>query len=459
MNATAQSVFSPSSVREMPHSDEAELAVLGSVILRNPSMDIIVDIITHEDFYRPAHSRIFKAMEQLYNRNDPIDPLTLRLQLESESALEEVGGDQMLFRLGDMVPTSAHVEHYARIVSNRSALREMIKASYEVLDIAYGTEESLEEAINKAEKAIFDATKRHVKTDLYSLEDVINDALQVLDKQIKAQGQITGVPSGFPDLDRLTNGFQKSDLIILAARPSMGKTSLALNIAEHAALYHNKNVLFISLEMSRILLGIRMLTALARVDQDRLRQGDPTPEDWARLIRAAQQLSETNIFLDDSGAISVPEMRLKARRLAAQRGIDLIIVDYIQLIKATLESQRSQTREQIIGDISRGLKMLAKEFDVPVLAISQLNRFLERRDDKRPRLADLRESGALEQDADVILFLYRESFYNPEVESKDLTELIIGKQRNGPTDTVKLVFKKNYTRFESHDPSHDDKYF
>ena len=436
-------------VSAIPHSLEAERSVLGAVLVDNRLLNRVLPILASEDFYRESHRRIFRAMENLSVGASAVDPVTLGDALDKEGALESVGGIPYIASLLEGVPRLVNAEHHARIVKEKALLRRLIEESSRIASLAARDEESAESVLDEAEKAIFRIGEDRIKTGFVPLQDVAHDAYAIIEKLAEHKELITGVPTGFVELDELTSGLQPNELIVLAARPSMGKTAFALNVAENAALRHGKVVGIFSLEMAREQLFFRMLGSQSRVDLHRIRTGRVSKEEWTRLIMAFQTLNDARMFIDDSAGIGVMEMRAKARRLKAEHGVDLLIVDYLQLMRGR---GRYESRQQEISDISRSLKELAKELHVPVLALSQLSRAPETRseDRHRPRLSDLRESGAIEQDADVVVFIYRPEVYFPNDEQKSgVAEIIIGKQRNGPIDTVRLVFLRQHTRFEN----------
>ena len=436
--------------RTLPHNLEAEKCVLGAILIDNPSFNQAAEVIDAADFFRDAHRRIFEKMVGLSERSQPIDPVTLKDELTRTGELDEVGGPAYVASLTDGVPRSANVEYYARIVKEKSTLRRLIQSATEVLTRAYDAEEEADDLLDEAERSIFQIAEHRLRSGFVPLSQLVNSGYELIEKLQEHKGLVTGVPSGFVDLDEMTSGFQKSDLVIVAARPSMGKTSLVLNIALHCATEAAKTVGIFSLEMSKEQLFMRMLTSEARVDAHRFRGGFLGEQDYDRLVAAFARLHEARVFIDDTPSAGILEMRAKARRLKMEHGLDMIIVDYLQLMQGR---GRFENRQQELASISRSLKILAKELQVPILALSQLSRAPESRSDHRPQLSDLRESGALEQDADVVLFIFREDMYPVDgqtaPESDGTAELIIGKQRNGPVGTVRLAFLKQYTRFEN----------
>jgi replicative DNA helicase len=437
--------------RTLPHNLEAERSVLGAVLLNNEVFNLAAEVIDAPDFFRDAHRRIFEKMVRLSDRGDAIDLVTLKEELGRSGELEEVGGPAYIAALVDGVPRSTNVEHYARIIKEKATLRNLIFSANKILASAYEAEEEAEVILDQAEHAIFAIADDKVRDGFVSLRDLAQASLDTIEKLHARKELITGVPTGFTDLDEMTSGLQPSDLVIVAARPSMGKTSLVLNVAQHVGTRTDLSVGIFSLEMSKEQLFLRMLTAEARIDAHRLRGGFLGERDWGKLSQAIGTLSEAKIFIDDTPSIGVLEMRAKCRRLAAEHGLHLVIIDYIQLMQGR---GRFENRTLELASISRSLKGLAKELNVPIVVLSQLSRAPEARSDHRPQLSDLRESGALEQDADVVVFIYRDDVYadknaTPAADSAGVAELIIGKQRNGPTGVVKLAFIREFTRFEN----------
>ena len=436
----------PVSERSLPHNLEAEKAVLGAVLIDNEQFNRAAELIDSPDFYRHAHQQIFDKMVSLRERNEVIDLVTLKEELDRAGNLNEVGGPAYIAALVDGVPKSTNVEYYAKIVKEKATLRSLIGSANKILTTAYQAEADASEQLDLAGQAIFQITDDRLKGGFESLRDLVPGGFKTLEKLQEQQSFLTGVPSGFTDLDRLTSGFQPSDLVIIAARPSMGKTSLALNIAQHVGTKTEKTVGVFSLEMSKQQLFLRMLTAEARIESQKFRGGFLSSEEYKKLSEALGALGEAKVFIDDSASISVLEMRAKARRLQQEHGLDLLIIDYLQLMQGR---GRFENRNLELASISRSLKSLAKELKAPVVALSQLSRAPESRSEHRPQLSDLRESGALEQDADVVLFIYREDQYDRKPENENTAEVIIGKQRNGPTGTVRLAFLDKITRFEN----------
>ncbi len=432
--------------KTLPHNAEAERTVLGAVLVDNAAFNSAAEILTRDDFYREAHRRIFDAMAVLAERSQPIDLVTLKDELARSAALEAVGGAAYLGSLVDGVPRITNVEQWGRIIKEKAVLRNLIHASNRIVQACYEAEDEPAVILDRAEKAIFDIAERRLRQGFVGIKEIVKESFRTIDQLSQSKELVTGLATGFVDLDERTSGLQKGDLVIVAGRPSMGKTSFCLNVAQHASFRAGETVGLFSLEMSKEQLVLRMLCADARVDAHRLRTGKLQEKDWARLAKAYADLSSSRIFIDDSATITPLEVRAKARRLKAEHGLGLIIVDYLQLVSA---AGRVENRQQEISSISRSLKGLAKELNVPVIALSQLSRAPEARTDRRPQLSDLRESGALEQDADVVMFIYREEEYKPSEENKGIAEIIIGKQRNGPTGMLKLAFIKEFTRFEN----------
>jgi replicative DNA helicase len=442
MGTSSQQIIPPQNV-------EAEQSVLGAILLENEALPKALEILRPEDFYRESHRRIFLGLISLFEKNEPADIITLSETLKAQQSLEHVGGSAYLAELAEKIPTAANIEYYCRIVRQKSILRTLITTATTIVTKASDGQGDVEDILDFSEKTIFEIAQHQIKPTFYPLRDVIKQTFKHIENIYENKQLITGVPTGFTDLDSLTSGFQPSDLIIIAGRPSMGKTAFCLNIAQHAATEGSVPTAIFSLEMSKEQLSLRMLCSEARIDNHKLRSGFIAESDWGKLSMSAGRLAASPIFIDDTPGLSVFDMRAKARRLKAEHNLGLIIVDYLQLM--TGSRTRSDSREQEISEISRSLKALAKELHVPVIALSQLNRRVEDRVDKRPHMADLRESGAIEQDADVILFIYRDEVYHPDAEdSKGKAEIIIGKQRNGPTGDVILTFRNEYTRFENH---------
>lgn len=441
-----------------PQSIEAEMSILGGILLDNQAINKVQEQIKLEDFYRESHRLIYNAMCDLAERREPCDLITLTDTLQNHKKLEEVGGAAYLAALVDYVPTAANIVYYCKIVREKSVTRQVISTATDIVTKGYDPQIGVEDLLDSAQQQIFEIAENRQKTAFYQIKDILKSTIDNIEMLYHKKEHITGVPTGFIDLDDKTAGFQRGDLIIIAGRPSMGKTAFALNIAQYAAIHaHEKApVAIFSLEMGKEQLVTRLLCSEARIDASRLRTGHLLDSDWERLIRGAGHLNDAPIFIDDTAGITVQEMRAKARRLKADRGIGMIVIDYLQLMQG---SSGSESRQQEISEISRSLKALAKELSVPVVALSQLNRSLESRQDKRPMMSDLRESGAIEQDADVIMFVYRDSVYCDACKKRDGSctkeghdgeaEVIIGKQRNGPIGTVELTFRGEFTRFEN----------
>jgi replicative DNA helicase len=438
-------------VRTLPHNLEAEKSVLGAILIHNDAFNSAAEVIDSRDFFRDAHRRIFDRMIALSERGDAIDFVTLKEELSRGGDLDEVGGPAYIASLADGVPRSANVEYYAKIVKEKSTLRSLIHSANKILADAYDAEEEPDLLLDGAERAIFAIAEDRIRAGFVPLRDLVQTSFATIEKLQQHKGMVTGVPTGFVDLDEMTSGLQPSDLILVAARPSMGKTSFVLNIAQHVGTSTDMTVGFFSLEMSKEQLFMRMLTSEARIDAHRFRTGFLNEKDYGRLSHALGTLAEARVYIDDTASIGILEMRAKARRLKAEHGLHLLIIDYIQLMQGR---GRFESRQTEIASISRSLKGLAKELSVPIVALSQLSRAPETRSDHRPQLSDLRESGALEQDADVVMFIFREEQYrdadgNPNQEAEGTAEIIIGKQRNGPVGTAKLAFIKEHTRFEN----------
>ncbi|HEY3045378.1 MAG TPA: replicative DNA helicase [Vicinamibacterales bacterium] len=436
--------------RTLPHNLEAERSVLGAILLHNDAFNLAAEVIDSKDFFRDAHRRIFDKMVRLSERGDAIDLVTLKEELGRAGELDEIGGPAYITALVDGVPRSTNVEHYARIIKEKATLRNLIYSANKILTTAYEGGEEADVILDQAEHAIFAIADDKVRDGFVSLRDLAQGSLETIERLHAHKELITGVPTGFTDLDEMTSGLQPSDLIIIAARPSMGKTSLVLNMAQHVGTKTDMTVGLFSLEMSKEQLFLRLLTSEARIDAHRLRGGFLGERDWGKLSQAIGTLSESKIFIDDTPSIGVLEMRAKCRRLKAEHGLHMVVVDYIQLMQGR---GRFENRTLELASISRSMKGLAKELNVPIVVLSQLSRAPESRSDHRPQLSDLRESGALEQDADVVVFIYREDLYGdrnqPAADTQGVAELIIGKQRNGPTGIVKLAFIREYTRFEN----------
>lgn len=436
-----------------PNNLEAEASLLGSLLIDGEAIVKIADILTEEDFFDTRHQYIFSAVMSLYNDRSAIDVLTLSDKLKSRGQLELIGGSAYLTELTNFVPTASHVEQYAQIVAQKSLRRRLISTSKEISELSKDENKQLSELIEDAESKLFKVSQQHVKQNIVSLEAILAESFERLDELHKDKNKIRGVPTGFKDLDGKLAGFQKSDLVVLAARPSIGKTALALNFAHNIATQSNQAVVIFSLEMSKEQLVDRLLAMESGVDAWALRTGNLNDSDFEKIGKAMGTLSEAPIFIDDSPGITVSDLRTKSRREAHKRPLGLIIIDYLQLMTGTADSSEAN-RVQEISEISRGLKGIARELNVPVLALSQLNRSVESRSPQIPQLSDLRESGSIEQDADVVMFIYREDFYNPETDRKRLTDILIKKHRNGPTGGVELYFDNEKQRFRSVDTKH-----
>lgn len=441
-----KSVSSGFSIERLPPQNlEAEMAVLGSMLLEENAISAVLELMDETVFYKEAHKKIFSSVVQLYDQRKGVDLITLVEKLKNDNALEDVGGASYLTALTNVVPTAANAAHYARIVKEKNILRLLINNATQIVTKAYETEERVDELLDSAEKMIFEIADRRIEGSFLSMKDIIKDSIETIDRLYQRKAHVTGIPTGYRDFDEKTAGLQPSDLIVIAGRPSMGKSALVINIVEHASIVEKIPVAFFSLEMAKEQLVQRFLCSLARVDAHKVRTGFLSATDWPLLTTAAGKLSEAPIFIDDTAGISVLELRAKARRLKSHHNIQMIVVDYLQLMRG---SANIESRQQEISEISRSLKALARELNVSVVAISQLSRAVESRTDHRPQLSDLRESGAIEQDADVVVLLIREEYYNPTEQNKGIAEAIIAKQRNGPVGTMKLTFIKEYTRFE-----------
>ena len=436
-------------LRLPPQSVEAEQAVLGGLMLAPDSLDRVGDFLTENDFYRRDHRLIYRAIRDLSDKNKPFDAVTLGEWFESNSLSEQIGGTGYLIELASTTPSAANIKAYAEIVREKAVLRQLIEAGTEIVNDGFQPDgRDSQEVLSAAEQKVFKIAEqgRRGRADFVTLRDAMKEAFQVLQERYENQGNVTGLATGFTDLDELTAGLQPSDLIILAARPAMGKTTLALNIAEYGAIKSKKAVAVYSMEMSASQLAFRLISSIGRINATRLRTGQLEDEDWSRVNMAIKMLSEVKVFIDDTPALSPDVLRSKARRIKREHDLGLIVVDYLQLMQVP---GTGENRTNEISEISRSLKALAKELNVPVVALSQLNRGLESRTDKRPVMADLRESGAIEQDADIIMFIYRDEYYHKDSADKGLAEVIIAKQRSGPTGTLKLKFFGEYTRFDN----------
>ena len=437
-----------------PHDIEAEQAILGSMLTDKDAVIAAIEVLRDEDFYREDNKLIYTAILNLYNRAEPIDIITVKAELESMGKFDQVGGLEYLAALPENVPTTANATKYIKIVEEKSTLRKLIKTANEIIELGYDTTEDVEDIMGGAEKKIFDIMQNKAKKGYSPIKDVLVESFTKLEELYKRKQHITGVPSGFVELDYKTAGFHGSDLVLIAARPAMGKTAFALNIASNAAIRGRVPVAIFSLEMSKEQLVNRVLSSEAMVDSNKVRTGKLEENDWTKLAEAIGPLSEAEIYIDDTPGININEIRAKCRKLKLEKNIGMVVIDYLQLIQGT--NKRNGSREQEISEISRSLKILAKELNVPVIALSQLSRAAEQRPDHRPMLSDLRESGAIEQDADIVMFLYRDDYYNKDSEKKDIAEVIIAKHRGGSTGTVELLWLGNYTKFVNLEKRFDD---
>ena len=428
-----------------PHDIEAEQAVIGSMLTDKDAVLSSVEVLQKEAFYREDNKAIYDAILNLYAKNEPIDIITVKNELVEAGNFERVGGIEYLASLPDKVPTTSNVERYIKIVEEKYMLRNLIQSSNELLALGYNETEEIDEILDLAERKIFDLSENKNTKGYASIKDVLVESFAELERLYNQKGSITGVPSGFIDLDNMTSGFHGSELIIIAARPAMGKSAFAINIATNAAVKNNVPVVIFNLEMSKEQIGNRILGSEAMVDSNKIRTGQIEDSDWGKLATASGLLSDAPIYIDDTPGIKVMDIRTKCRKLKMEKKIGLIVIDYLQLIQGS--SKRGGTREQEISEISRSLKILAKELDVPVIALSQLSRSVESREDKRPMLSDLRESGAIEQDADIVMFLYRDDYYNEDSSDKNKAEVIVAKHRGGSTGTRKLLWMPSYTKF------------
>lgn len=428
-----------------PQDIEAEQAVIGSMLTDVEAVNIAIESLKPDDFYREDHKLIYEAITHIYNRAEPIDIITLKAELTTMGKFESVGGLEYLASLPDKVPTTTNVSRYVKIVEDKSMLRNLIKTADEIKESGYDEQEAIEDIMDNAERSIFNIMEKKNAKGYTSIKDILVESFNQLEELYNRKEYITGVPSGFVDLDRRTAGFHGSELILIAARPAMGKTAFALNIATHAAVRADMPVAIFSLEMSKEQLGNRILCSEALVDSNKIRTGELNEEEWGKLAQTSGELSNAKIFVDDTPGLNVMEIRARSRKLKLEKGIGLIVIDYLQLI--TGNARRGGSREQEIAEISRSLKILAKELDVPVIALSQLSRAVEARPDHRPMLSDLRESGSIEQDADIVMFIYRDDYYNEDSEKKGIAEVIIAKQRSGSTGTVELAWLPSYTKF------------
>ena len=437
-----------------PHDIEAEQAVIGSMLTDTDAVTSAIEVLKAEDFYREDNKEIYEAILNLYNRSEPIDIITVKAELESMGKFEQVGGLEYLAELPDKVPTTANAMKYIKIVEEKSTLRRLIKTANEIIELGYSPTEEVDDIMENAEKKIFNIMQDKNQKGYSPLKDVLVESFTKLEELYNRKQHITGVPSGFIELDYRTAGFHGSDLVLIAARPAMGKTAFALNIATYAAVKANIPVAVFSLEMSKEQLVNRILCSEAMVDSNKVRTGKLEEDDWTKLAEAIGPLSEAEMYIDDTPGINIMEIRAKCRKLKLEKNIGLVVIDYLQLIQGT--NKRGGSREQEISEISRSLKILAKELNIPVIALSQLSRAAEQRPDHRPMLSDLRESGAIEQDADIVMFLYRDDYYNEDSEKKNIAEVIIAKHRGGSTGTVELLWLGNYTKFVNIEKRFDD---
>ncbi|GAK12018.1 replicative DNA helicase [Geomicrobium sp. JCM 19039] len=435
-----------------PQNIEAEQAVLGAIFLEEESLVAASERLRPEDFYRASHQRIFEAMVELSDKGEPVDLVTVTSELQDRHWLEEAGGVSYLTDLANAVPTASNVSHYSRVVEEKSLLRRLIRTATSIASDGYESDHEVDDVLSDAERMILEVSNRRTSGAFVSIKDVLMETYDNIEMLQGRGDALTGVSSGFQDLDRMTAGFQRSDLIIVAARPSMGKTAFALNIAQNIATKSDENVAIFSLEMGASQLVQRMLCAEGNIDGTRLRTGQLIEEDWEKLAMAMGSLSRAGIYIDDSPGITVADIRAKCRRLKQERGLGMILIDYLQLI----QGRGTESRQQEVSEISRNLKAIARELDVPVIALSQLSRSVESRQDKRPMMSDLRESGSIEQDADIVSFLFREDYYDHDAENQNMIEIIIAKQRNGPVGSVELAFIKEYNKFVNLDRRHDE---
>lgn len=441
-----------------PQNLDAEKSLLGAVLINEDTLADITEMVKARDFYDERHEMIFDAMLKLFEQHKPVDLLTLTTQLKKKKQLQDVGGAAYLAELTNYVPTAAHATAYAEIVAQSAIRRRLIKASGDISELGYNDEFNVQELLEKAESELFNVSDQSLKQDLVSIEEVLDQSFDRLEELHRSKGALRGIKTGYRDLDKMTAGLQKSDLLILAARPAMGKTTLVTNLAYNVATINKQAVLFFSLEMSKEQLIDRMIADVSGVDSWKIRTGNLSEEDFAKISDAMAEMSEAPIYIDDTPGVTVLEMRTKARRAAHQQPLGLIIVDYLQLIQGSGSSRSDGNRVQEVSEISRGLKLLARELNVPVIALSQLSRTVESRTPQIPQLADLRESGSIEQDADLVMFIYREAYYNPDTDRENITDLIIAKHRNGPTGKVELYFHPERLRFMSLDKQHSDQY-
>ncbi|MNM47318.1 Replicative DNA helicase [compost metagenome] len=438
-----------------PQNLEAEQAVLGAILLQSEALITAMERVRTEDFYDKSHQMIYETMIELGEANQPIDLITLTSRLQDKGELEEIGGVSHLARLAHAVPTAANVDYYARIIEEKSMLRRLIRTATQIVSDGYTNGDDVGGMLSDAERKILEISNGRSGSGFIAIRDVLMEVFERVEVLHQNRGTTTGVSSGFADLDKMTAGFQRNDLIIVAARPSVGKTAFALNIAQNAAVRSKETVAIFSLEMSAAQLVQRMICAEANLDASVMRTGDfKSDDDWSKLTMGIAALSEADIYIDDTPGITVADIRAKCRRLKKERGLGMIVIDYLQLIQG--RGKPGENRQQEVSEISRTLKQIGRELEVPVIALSQLSRGVEQRQDKRPMMSDLRESGSIEQDADIVAFLYRDDYYNQETEKKNIIEIIIAKQRNGPVGTVELVFLKNFNKFANYERAHAD---
>ena len=429
----------------MPNSMEAEQSVIGAMLMDAEAIEVASEMLKEEDFYARQYGVLFSAILEMHTKGEAVDPVTLQTRLREKNLPPEIYGSSAIFELIEQVPTSANIKTYAGIVAEKSLLRRMIRANEEIAGACYTQKDDVEEILNQAEKKIFEISQKRDADGFVPIRQIVLNAIDKIEYASHIKGNVTGLSTGFTDLDNRTAGFQPSDLILIAARPSMGKTALVLNIAQHMTLRENRCTAIFSLEMSKEQLTNRLFSMESHVDAQKIRTGDLTEQEWADLIESAGNIGESKLIIDDTPAISVPQMRSKCRKYKMEFGLEMVIVDYLQLMSGSGRS--GESRQQEISDISRSLKALARELNVPVVALSQLSRAVESRPNHRPMLSDLRESGAIEQDADVVMFIYRDDYYNPDSEKKGVAEIIIAKQRNGPIGTVELSWQPALTKF------------
>ncbi|MDQ0209118.1 replicative DNA helicase [Alkalicoccobacillus murimartini] len=441
--------------RTPPQNIEAEQAVLGAIFLSDTALITSTERLIPEDFYRAAHQRIYQVMVELAEKGEPVDLVTVTADLQDRKWLEEIGGVSYLGDIANAVPTAANVEYYSRIVEEKSVLRRLIRVATDIAAEGYASEEEVDTILNEAEKTILEVSHRQNSSAFISIKDVLVETYDRIEMLQNQTGDITGIATGFSELDKMTAGFQRNDLIIVAARPSVGKTAFALNIAQNVATKTEENVAIFSLEMGASQLVQRMLCAEGNIDAQRMRTGALNDEDWQKLTMAMGSLSKAGIYIDDTPGVKVNDIRAKCRRLKQEGGLGMIMIDYLQLIQGNGRS--GENRQQEVSEISRTLKAIARELEVPVIALSQLSRGVEQRQDKRPMMSDIRESGSIEQDADIVAFLYRDDYYDKESENQNIIEIIIAKQRNGPVGTVELAFVKEYNKFVNLDRRHDER--